>query len=57
MISGMYMGEIVRRILVKLGTEKVLFNSMDPSGPIFSAGLSTAFVSQILRYSYEHLSP
>ncbi|CAK8692705.1 unnamed protein product [Clavelina lepadiformis] len=49
MISGMYMGEIVRRIIVDLHKDKELFESIDPNSVLLSCGLSTAFVSQVLH--------
>lgn len=49
MISGMYMGEIVRRVMVKLMEANQLFTSFSPDSLLYTAGLSTAFVSQVLR--------
>ena len=42
------MGEVVRRILVRLADNKVLFHSFDREGLLFTSGFSTAFVSQML---------
>jgi len=49
MISGMYMGELVRRILVHLINERQLFVHVSEDSLLFNAGLSTAFVSQVLK--------
>ncbi|CAK8692703.1 hexokinase-4-like isoform X1 [Clavelina lepadiformis] len=53
MISGMYMGEIVRRIIVDLHKDKELFESIDPNSVLLSCGLSTAFVSQVLHPGFD----
>lgn len=49
MISGMYMGEIVRLIILKLCSNREIFGGIAPDSVLFNAGLSTAFVSQILN--------
>lgn len=50
MISGMYMGEVVRVVLERLTREGLLFNG--EYDPIATAGcFPTKFVSEIERYS------
>lgn len=49
MISGMYMGELVRLIMLKLCSNREIFDGIAPDSVLFNAGLSTAFVSQILK--------
>jgi len=48
MISGMYMGEIVRLVLERLVHEKLLFRSVDRDSALFERGLFyTKYVSEI----------
>jgi len=48
MISGMYMGEIVRLVLEKLTQEKLLFHSVDRDSALFERGrFYTKYVSEI----------
>ena len=47
MISGMYMGEIVRRILIKLAEHGTLFNGVVTKALRTPGNFDTAFVSQI----------
>ena len=49
MFGGMYLGEIARRVIIKLSEEKVLFQQMKSNSVLHQAGLSTAFVSQLCR--------
>uniref|UniRef100_H2ZPF4 Phosphotransferase n=1 Tax=Ciona savignyi TaxID=51511 RepID=H2ZPF4_CIOSA len=49
MISGMYMGELVRRIIVDLSAKGELFQKVDEHSILYDGGFSTAFVSQILQ--------
>ena len=50
MFGGMYLGEIARRVIIKLSEEKVLFQQMKSNSVLHQAGLSTAFVSQLCRF-------
>jgi len=47
MFGGMYLGEIARRVIIKLSEENVLFQQMKSESVLHQAGLSTAFVSQL----------
>ncbi|XP_039258363.2 hexokinase-4-like [Styela clava] len=49
MISGMYMGELVRLIILKLTSNREIFDGIAPDSILFNSGLSTAFVSHILN--------
>uniref|UniRef100_H2Y269 Phosphotransferase n=1 Tax=Ciona intestinalis TaxID=7719 RepID=H2Y269_CIOIN len=49
MISGMYMGELARLIIVDLSNKGHLFQSIDSNSLFYKSGFSTAFVSQILH--------
>ena len=50
MISGMYMGEIVRSTLERLTTEGLLFQSIDRDCELFVRGrFYTKYVSEIER--------
>lgn len=49
MISGMYMGEITRLIILKLCSNREIFDGIAPDSVLFNTGLSTAFVSHILN--------
>ena len=50
MISGMYMGEIVRLVLVRLSHENLLFTSVDRDCNLFERGrFYTKYVSEIER--------
>ena len=49
MISGMYMGEIVRLIILKLCANREIFDGIAPDSVLFNSGLSTAFVSHVLK--------
>nr|CAB3253148.1 hexokinase-1 [Phallusia mammillata] len=52
MISGMYMGELVRRVVVKLMDAGLMFVGTTSDSILYTSGLSTAFVSQVLSYDY-----
>ncbi|XP_066495316.1 hexokinase-2 [Tiliqua scincoides] len=47
MISGMYMGELVRLILVKMAKENLLFDGKRPSGLLTTGHFETRYVSAI----------
>ncbi|KAJ6653241.1 hypothetical protein lerEdw1_009405 [Lerista edwardsae] len=47
MISGMYMGELVRLILVKMAKEKLIFDGRRPSGLLTTGHFETRYVSAI----------
>ena len=50
MISGMYMGEIVRLVLERLTMEGLLFRSVDTECDLFERGrFYTKYVSEIER--------
>lgn len=50
MISGMYMGEIVRLVLERLANEGLLFRSVDHDSALFERGrFYTKYVSEIER--------
>lgn len=51
LISGMYMGEIVRRIIVQLAEAGVLFNGKVSEALRTPGNFDTAFVSQIEAYA------
>lgn len=47
MISGMYMGEIVRLLLVRLTEEKVLFKGQTSEALLTPEAFETKFMSEI----------
>lgn len=48
MISGMYMGEIVRLVLERLAMENLVFQGVDPECDIFARGrFFTKYISEI----------
>lgn len=47
MISGMYMGELVRLILVKMAKEKLIFDGRRPSELLTTGRFETKYVSAI----------
>lgn len=47
MISGMYLGEIVRLLLVKLTQEKLLFRGKLPEMLLTPGAFQTKFISEI----------
>lgn len=49
MISGMYMGELVRLVLVQMTKDRVLFNGAASEALLTPGRFETAFVSQIER--------
>lgn len=49
MISGMYMGELVRLVLVQMTKEKLLFDGVASEALLTPGRFETAFVSQIER--------
>ncbi|XP_039258345.2 hexokinase-4-like [Styela clava] len=54
MISGMYMGELLRLIIVKLISNGEIFEEIAPDSKIFSPGLSAAFVSHIVNFNNDN---
>lgn len=49
MVSGMYLGEIVRLVLVKLTKEKILFDGKAPDILFKSGSFKTKYISEIER--------
>ena len=50
MISGMYMGEIVRLVLERLASDNLLFRGIDSDCALFERGkFYTKYVSEIER--------
>lgn len=47
MISGMYLGEIVRLLLVRLTKEKLLFEGQTPEALLSPGTFKTKFISDI----------
>ena len=54
MISGMYMGEIVRLVLCKLANQGVLFKGRGYDTIKERGSFDTSYVSQIERYVISH---
>lgn len=50
MISGMYMGEIVRLVLCKLTRDGVIFNGVGSTELFTEGSFESSYVSQIERY-------
>ena len=53
MISGMYLGEVARQVLVELVNEKVLFNGVVTPMLQKIGSFETRFLSDIARYAYQ----
>lgn len=49
LISGMYLGEIVRHILAKLARERVIFNGFVPERLTVKEGFPTYYLSEVER--------
>ena len=47
MISGMYLGEIVRLVLVKMTEDKLLFQGQPPEALLTPNKFKTKFISEI----------
>lgn len=55
MISGMYMGEIVRLALERLAMDELLFSGIDKESELFIRGrFYTKYVSEVERYSLNY---
>lgn len=54
MISGMYMGEIARQVIVRLVAEGLLFDGKSSDILQEKGSFFTKYISEIERYGYLH---
>lgn len=54
MISGMYMGEVARQVIVRLVSEGLLFDGKTSDILQEKGSFFTKYISEIERYCYSH---